>query len=131
VTTPQQETKLALVRKLMALALDPGAAAGESHSAALQALHLIEDQDLLRPPGEALDEIEEEMEKNVQQCLGMFQKFGQGRIGQAEVNGMLIAAVVATMGISRMVQRSLKRGMGAMERRIELLERRPQDRRPA
>ena len=131
-TTPsQQDTKLALVRKLMALALDPGAAAGESHSAALQALHLIEDQDLLRPPGQALDELEEEMEKNIQQCLEMFQKFSQGRVGQAEVNGMLIAGVVATMGIARMVQRSLKKGLTAMERRIDLLETRPQGRRPA
>ncbi len=55
--TDPQDSKLALVRKLMALAFDPGAAAGESHSAALQALHLIEDQDLLRPQGQALDEV--------------------------------------------------------------------------
>ncbi len=126
--TDKQDSKLALVRKLMALALDPAAPAGESHSAALQALHLIEDQDLLRSPGEALDEVEKEMEDGVQKCLELFQKYGSGsRIGQAEINGMLIAGVVATMSISRMVQRSLKRGLGAMERRIELLERRPQD----
>jgi len=117
--------KLDAARKLMNLCLNPACEENERNTVALQALRIIEDNDLLRDAPED-DATVRENDENTVRLMDELKKLWKGKnnLTQAEMNAALLLGVLGTLTTVTSIRSIVGRSLQRMERKIERLEQR-------